>query len=64
MACNDINFDSEQLADLPFMELVSSGAFPSVVPARRCLSCPFSFDVGCRLIITRLMQSIGRAKRT
>ena len=28
-------FDSEQLAHLPFMELFSSGEFPSVVAARR-----------------------------
>ena len=41
-------FDSEQLAHLPFMELFSSGEFPSVVAARRCSSCAFSFDVRCR----------------
>ena len=29
----------EQLAHLPFMELFSSGEFPSVVAARRCSSC-------------------------
>ena len=37
-------FDSEQLAHLPFMELFSSGEFPSVVAARRCSSCAFSFE--------------------
>ena len=40
-------FDSEQLADIPFMELISSGEFPSVFAARRCSSCVVSFDVGC-----------------
>ena len=41
-------FDSEQLAHLPFMELFSSGEFPSVVAPRRCSSCAFLFDVGYR----------------
>ena len=41
-------FDVEQLSHLPFMELFSSGEFPSVVAARRCSLCAFSFDVGCR----------------
>ena len=40
-------FDIEQLSHFP-MELFSSGEFPSVVAARRCSSCAFSFDVGCR----------------
>ena len=46
IACNGINFDSEQLVHLPFMELFSSGEIPSVVAAQR-FSCAFSFDVGC-----------------
>ena len=43
-------FDSEQLAHLPFMELFSSGEFPSVVAARKSSSCVFSLDVGYRCL--------------
>ena len=42
IACNA--FDIERLSHLPFMELFSSGEFPSVVTVHAC----FLFDVGYR----------------
>ena len=55
-------FDSEQLAHLPFMKLFSSGEFPSVVAARRCSSCAFSFDVGQMWMPATMIVGRGEAK--
>ena len=45
------------------MELFSSGEFPFVVAARRCSSCTFSFDVGCKAMATKQKASRAITKK-